>query len=140
MNNLLFTPLIAILLSTFMSLNTRLTSKNNAVFNSNFQQLTPPEFPGGEQAFHQYLNKNINWPIQKDIQGTIIISFFVERDGYLTGFKVEKGVEKSFDAEALRVVMKSPRWIPAMRNGKPIKSKYTVPIKYQVNNETVTGN
>jgi protein TonB len=140
MNNLLLAPVIIIFLSTSLSSDNKPNIKNNTTIDRNFQELTPPEFPGGEQAFHQYLNKNINWPFQKDIQGTIIISFFVEKDGYLSGFKVEKGIEKSFDAEALRVVMKSPRWIPAMRNDKPIKSKYSVPIMCQINHEKVTGN
>jgi protein TonB len=103
-----------------------LTSLNNY-----YQIVTPPEYPGGEKAFHKYLNSNLKWPdATADAQGIVLISFFVEKSGYLSGFKIEKSLGKEFDAEALRVLMKSPRWIPAMKNERPIKSKYSVPIKF----------
>jgi protein TonB len=105
-----------------------------AINHLTLQKLTPPEFPGGEMAFHNYLNKNLKWPDPAiDVQGIVIISFFVEKDGRLTGFKVAKSLQTVFDSEALRVIMKSPKWVPAMKNNKPIKSKYSVPIKFFLN-------
>jgi len=96
------------------------------------QSLTPPEFPGGKEAFSAFLHKNLRWPKddENDSQGIVIISFFVEKDGRLTDIKVAKSMSKAFDEEALRVLTLSPKWIPAMRNNKFIKSIYTVPIKF----------
>ncbi|SHM09696.1 energy transducer TonB [Mucilaginibacter sp. OK098] len=96
------------------------------------QSLTPPEFPGGKQAFSAFLHKNLKWPKDdgNDSQGVVIISFFVEKDGRLTDIKVVKSMSTAFDEEALRVITLSPKWIPAMRNNKFIKSIYTVPIKF----------
>jgi protein TonB len=93
------------------------------------QDLTPPEFPGGEKAFHRYLNSHIKWPKSNKTHGIVVISFIVEKTGYLSDFKIVKSVEKHFDAEVLRVITKSPRWIPAMRNGKSIKSGYSAPVQ-----------
>lgn len=65
-----------------------------------------------------------------DIQGVVIVGFFVEKDGKLTGISIEKGMTKAFNDEALRVISLSPKWIPAIKNNKPIKSRYTVPISF----------
>jgi len=93
--------------------------------NKIIQNLSAPEFPGGEKAFNKYLSENMNWPDPKSgVQGTVVISFYVAKDGTLSGFKIEKSVEKKFDSEVMKVMQKSPKWIPAKKNGFPIKSKY----------------
>ncbi|WP_295795830.1 energy transducer TonB [Mucilaginibacter sp.] len=96
------------------------------------QTLTPPQFPGGKEAFSNFLHKNLKWPSDNmdDIQGVVIVGFFVEKDGKLTGISIEKGMTKAFNDEALRVISLSPKWIPAIKNNKPIKSRYTVPISF----------
>ncbi len=98
------------------------------------QSLVPPHFPGGEDAFRRYLGENLIWPKNngEDSEGTEIISFFVEKDGQLTNFKVEKSLGANFDKEALRVMANSPKWIPAKRDGKSIRSKYSVPFQYSI--------
>jgi protein TonB len=48
----------------------------------------------------------------------------------LTSFKIEKSLGKNFDGEALRVMKKSPKWVPATKNGLPVKSKQFVPINF----------
>jgi TonB family protein len=95
------------------------------------QKLTPPHFRGGDKAFHEFLNKNLKWP--KNVsggEGVVTISFFIESDGRLTDIKVVKGMSEPFNKEALRVINLSERWIPAMRDGRFIKSKYSVPIQF----------
>ena len=91
-----------------------------------------PQFPGGNKAWGRFLMKNLKWPANgpDDTFGRVIVSFFVEKDGRLTSFKVERGLGKTFDDEALRVLEKSPRWIPATINGKPVTAKYLVPINF----------
>ena len=106
---------------------------NAKATSSSKQSLVPPHFPDGEDAFHLYLNENLKWPSEDHtVNGIVVISFFVEKDGTLTGFQVTKSLGKAFDDEALRVIRSSPKWIPAMRDGKPIKSKYTAPIKFYI--------
>jgi protein TonB len=124
-------PVFFTLFLLFVNLNT---------FSLNFlphfigNQLAPPHFPGGEDAFHHFLEENLTWPKNDngDSQGIEVISFFVEKDGQLTDFKVEKSLGSSFDKEALRVMAKSPKWIPAKRDGKSIRSKYSVPFQYSI--------
>ena len=98
------------------------------------QALTPPEFPGGKKAFHEFLVKNLQWPDSTNINGVVTIGFFVEKDGRLTGLHLVKKLKPAYDGEALRVMAVSPKWIPAMRNNKFIRSAYTVPISFTQQN------
>ncbi len=89
-----------------------------------------PSFPGGQKAFYKFLAKNLKWPNQDDVQGRVIISFIVKRDGHLTGFKVERSLGKDIDNEALRVLKRSPEWIPGTKNGKKVSDRYFMPINF----------
>jgi protein TonB len=86
------------------------------------QDITLPNFPGGQKVFYKFLGKNLKWPVKGDYdgQGKVIVSFYVEKDGQLTNFKIERSLWDPFDNEALRVMRISPKWIPARQNGMPI--------------------
>lgn len=99
---------------------------------ANAQALTPPEFPGGKRAYHDFLTKNLKWPDKETVQGIVVIGFYVERDGRLTNIRVVRSLSPVFDREALRVMSLSPRWTPAMENKRFIKSAYTAPISFEL--------
>ncbi|SDP87185.1 outer membrane transport energization protein TonB [Mucilaginibacter sp. OK268] len=95
-----------------------------------------PEFPGGVEAFGQFLGKSIKYPKadrEKGVQGRVIITFVVEKDGSLSGLKVLKGVSKTIDAEAVRVLKLSPKWKPGIEGHKKVRVQYTVPISFTLN-------
>lgn len=97
------------------------------------QKLAPPHFRGGDKAFHEFLDQNLKWPKDSLVKrGIIKVSFYVENNGVLSDIKLVQGFAPEFDKEALRVINLSPRWIPAIRDGKFIKSKYSVPILYEL--------
>ena len=92
-----------------------------------------PSFPGGTQALVEYLSKHIKYPVvaeEKRIQGRVIVTFVVERDGSVTDVRVAKSVHAFLDKEAVRVVSGMPRWIPGKQNGKAIRVRYTVPVTF----------
>mgnify|MGYP002623739083 CR=1 FL=1 len=94
-----------------------------------------PSFPGGPQALFEYLSKNIKYPVvaeENNIQGRVIVTFVVERDGSITDVKVVKSVDPSLDKEAKRVVQSMPRWIPGKQNGSAVRVKYTVPVTFRL--------
>ncbi|WP_183561275.1 energy transducer TonB [Mucilaginibacter sp. SP1R1] len=94
-----------------------------------------PGFNGGLTAFGTFLSKNIHYPKdarQHKIQGLVIVTFIIERDGSLTDVHVVRGLEKSLDDEAVRVLKISPAWIPASEYGRPVRVQYTVPIRYRL--------
>jgi len=94
-----------------------------------------PEFPGGQGALFEYLSKNIKYPVvaeENGIQGRVIVTFVVERDGSITDVKVVKSVDPSLDKEAQRVVRSMPKWIPGKQNGSAVRVKFTVPVTFRL--------
>lgn len=92
-----------------------------------------PVYPGGPSALIGFLNQNVHYPEECEemgIQGRVICSFVVERNGDVTDVKVVKPVHPALDAEAVRVISSMPRWIPGRQNGEPIRVKYTVPVSF----------
>ena len=82
-----------------------------------------------------YLAENITYPKECEdvcVQGRVIITFIVEKDGSISDEKVKKSVYKPFDEEALRVVNGMPKWIPGMMNGKPMRVRYTIPVSFKL--------
>jgi protein TonB len=62
------------------------------------------------------------------IQGKVWVSFVIDKDGKVTNVKVDRGVDKLLDEEALRVVRMLPKMAPAKVGGRPVKMSYTLPI------------
>ena len=94
-----------------------------------------PSFPGGPQALLNYLSEHINYPEGYEetcVQGRVVITFVVEKDGSLSDITVLKSLEKAFDEEALRAVKSMPNWIPGMQDGEPIRVKYAVPVNFRL--------
>ena len=94
-----------------------------------------PSFPGGMGALMQYLSSHIKYPVvaeENGIQGRVVCTFVVERDGSITDVKVVRGVDSSLDKEAVRVVKSMPRWIPGKQNGSAVRVKYTLPVTFKL--------
>ena len=90
-----------------------------------------PTFPGGQQALFEWLSKNIKYPVvaeENGVQGRVIVTFVVERNGSITDVQVAKSVDPSLDKEAVRVVKAMPHWIPGKQNGSAVRVKFTVPV------------
>ena len=94
-----------------------------------------PSFPGGSAALMSYLNGNTKYPVvaqENGVQGKVIISFVVERDGSISDVRVARSVDPSLDREAQRVVKSMPRWTPGKQNGQTVRVKYTVPVVFRL--------
>jgi protein TonB len=94
-----------------------------------------PSFPGGQAALMQWLGKNIKYPVvaeENGVQGRVVVTFVVEKDGSITDVKVVKSVDPSLDKEAARVVKSMPHWIPGKQNGSSVRVKYTVPVTFKL--------
>ena len=94
-----------------------------------------PSFPGGQGALMSYLASNIKYPVvaqENGVQGRVIVSFVVERDGSISDVKVARSVDPSLDREAQRVVKSMPKWKPGKQNGSAVRVKYTVPVVFRL--------
>ncbi|WP_091842853.1 TonB family protein [Prevotella sp. ne3005] len=94
-----------------------------------------PQFPGGPSALFEFISKNIQYPKEAEdanLQGRVIVSFVVEKDGSVSNAKVVRPIDPLLDAEALRVVNSMPKWIPGKQNGEAFRVKYTIPVTFRV--------
>ena len=94
-----------------------------------------PTFPGGQGALFEWLSKNIKYPVvaeENGVQGRVIVTFVVERNGSITDVQVAKSVDPSLDKEAVRVVKAMPNWIPGKQNGSAVRVKFTVPVTFRL--------
>lgn len=91
-----------------------------------------PEFPGGQAAWMNFLQRNLNAPseLEPGQKKTVSIRFFVSVDGAITDFEVVQSAGKNFDNEVIRVLKKMPRWKPAIQNGQPIARAFTQPVTF----------
>ena len=65
------------------------------------------------------------------IQGRVVVTFVVERDGSIDSIKVIKKVSPELDREALRVIRLMPKWNPGKQNWKTVRTKYTIPVIFK---------
>ena len=94
-----------------------------------------PEFPGGWSAFMQWLTKNLKYPEsarKNKIQGTVVVSFIVNKDGSIASTKVSTSADPVLDAEALRVMKMMPKWKPGMDRNKVCRTMIAVPVVFKL--------
>jgi periplasmic protein TonB len=95
-----------------------------------------PEFPGGDAGLMKYIQNNVKYPpIAKEynITGKVYVSFIVDKSGSVTDVKIVRGVDKSLDAEAVRVVKSLPKYKPGKQRGKAVRVMFTIPINFTLN-------
>lgn len=94
-----------------------------------------PEFPGGGSAFIQWLTRQLRYPPlaqSQRIQGRVVVSFIVNKDGSIADVKLEKSVNTLLDREALRVIRMMPRWKPGVHNNQPCRTMVAVPVVFKI--------
>lgn len=100
-----------------------------------------PEYPGGKQMLLRFLKDNIRYPkksLKNNSQGKTIISFIINNDGSITDINIEKSCgDKLLDKEAKRVVSIMPKWKPGKQNGKAVRTKYVIPVTFQLQNKSL---
>ena len=91
---------------------------------------------GGLKGFYQFLGKKIKYPSmarRAGVEGKVIVSFVVDKDGSLTDIQVLRGIGYGCDEEALRVLKMVPNWSPGRQRGEPVKVRMAVPITFSFN-------
>ena len=105
-----------------------------------------PRFPGCEDvqdkkerencAFDKMLKfiyTNIKYPKsaqEAGIQGTVVVSFVIEKDGSISDLKVVRSISPDCDEEVLRVVKMMPNWIPGKQDGEPVRVQFNLPVRF----------
>jgi TonB family protein len=101
---------------------------------------TAPQFPGD---IKKWLGINIKYPEdarKNNIEGTVFLSFIIEKDGSVSGVSVLRSVNSSLDNEAKRVIALMPKWTPGIQEGKPVRVQYRLPIRFELKNNELKPN
>lgn len=99
---------------------------------------TKAQYPEGEKALFRFINSNLRYPVEcqeNDLQGRPVIVFTVHEDGHADDFKeLPEAVQSHprFVEEAIRVLKLIPEWTPAQVDGKPVESKFIIPISFLI--------
>ena len=96
----------------------------------------PPKFPGGETEMMKYLSSNIKYPEsarKENAQGMVALGFVIEQDGSLSNVEnLTSSAHAELVKEAIRVVKAMPKWEAGLKDGKPVKVKFTLPIRFKL--------
>ena len=91
-----------------------------------------PLFPG---EVNVWLGQNLTYPPAAEangVQGTVVCQFVVEKDGSLSDITVLRSVDPLLDTEAVRAIKQMPLWSPGMKDGQPVRVKFTLPISFKL--------
>lgn len=94
-----------------------------------------PSYIGGEAAMNKFLAKNLTYPkeaLEKNIQGTVYISFIVEADGSIQNIIIKRDIGAGCGEEAARVVKMMPKWNPGKQRGKTVRTQFILPVSFKL--------
>lgn len=102
-------------------------------------------FPGGQQGWRQYLQKNlnINTPVEHGAPNgkyTVLVQFIVDVDGSISEIKALTEEGYGMEKEVLRIIKKSGLWIPAVLNGKKVKAYRVQPVTFIISDGNIEIN
>ncbi|TVT41717.1 energy transducer TonB [Hymenobacter setariae] len=106
------------------------TDDNSRVYDAVEQPAVPK---GGPQGYADYLASHQKYPtaaMQAKQEGTVMVTFVVEKSGSIGEVEVKQPVAPLLDAEAIRVIKSAPKWTPAHQKGKVVRQRVTVPVSF----------
>jgi protein TonB len=96
-----------------------------------------PEFPGGVEAWRNYLQKMLRVPdeLEPGDRRTVQVKFVVNNNGDVTDAVIIKSAGNMYDREVLRVIARMPKWKPGKQNGQPVAVYFTQPVTFTASEE-----
>ena len=86
-------------------------------------------------TFRNWVKLNVKYPVdmyKQGIEGRVVATFIINRDGSLSDAKILQSSEAEFSREVLRVLERSPKWTPGQQKGKAVRVKYTIPVDFRI--------
>ncbi len=93
-----------------------------------------PQFPGGDIALMNFLEKHIKYPSNESLSNTngkVICGFIVNKDGSISDITIYRRLDPILDSIAIKAIKAMPKFIPGMHLGKTVRVRYTLPIIFR---------
>lgn len=97
--------------------------------------------PGGMDAMYAYFQTEMKYPEiakEKGIEGTVVTTFNVQKDGSLTDVEILRGIGGNCDEEAVRLIQTMDNWQPGKVKGEAIVTRMRIPIRFILPEEIPT--
>lgn len=110
----------------------KVVKKDEDTSSDSYIQAEPME---GYQALYEYFNKNIKYPeqaVRDSVEGILTVSFIITETGNADKIEVSKSLGHAFEQVAIDLIRNMPAWKPAMLNGKPVRSRISLPLTFEV--------
>lgn len=95
-----------------------------------------PEFQGGDlNSFRNWVMQNVKYPSQlyrEGVEGRVVVTFVIERDGSLSSVKVMRSPHPLFTDAVVQVLERSPLWKPGIQKDQAVRVKYTLPVDFRI--------
>ena len=94
-----------------------------------------PVFPGGETALLKWIADHVSYPAvaaENGIEGLVACTFIINTDGSISNVEVLRSKDPLLDKEAIRVLKMMPNWKPGMQQGKAVRVRYSVPVRFKL--------
>lgn len=132
MKKSIFSLLLAMLLGNAYVFTSH--AQDNKIFETTALD-AQPEYPGGMSKFYKELATNLKYPpaaAKANISGTVNTSFIIEKDGSINDIKVvsDKKIGGGLEEETIRIIKASKKWKAGVKNGKAVRTKYMLPVKF----------
>lgn len=104
---------------------------------SDAANVTPAEFPGGEEAMKKFIADNLKYPeeaAKAKVEGTVLVGVTFDAKGHriMVGIANNPTGNAALAQEAYRVVNSMPEFKPATRNGEPVGYSITIPVSFKL--------
>jgi len=89
-----------------------------------------------QECISQHIKKNFMYPdfaLENEIQGKVLVSYIISKEGYVENISAD-GPENGLilEEEAIRIISKLPKFIPAKCDNEPISVGYAIPITFRL--------
>lgn len=111
------------------------TLKEDAVISTGEPGYVQAEPLAGYSDLYNFFSRHMKYPaegLKDSIQGVQTISFVINPAGKPEQITVVNSLGEPFDKEAKRLIENMPAWKPALLDGKPVASKISIPITFQI--------
>jgi periplasmic protein TonB len=135
-----FLIILVLNISTMVAFSQGCITKQDSATNRTIFIATdkPPVFNGGFDSLRSIIRKNLKWPGQCCLEGSVYVSFVIEVDGKVTNKQIRKGISNQkhcdADGEALNVVDYLNQWTPGECQGVKVPTEMTLPITFTLSN------
>ena len=97
-----------------------------------------PQYPGGDAELMKFISGSLRYPkecAEKNIEGRVVVSFIVEKDGTISHVEEKRSPDPQLTAEVKRIVAAMPKWKPGKQRGHLVRVRYVLPVSFRLNGQ-----